>query len=231
MKRLLQTAAATFFAVAVFSPAHALTVGTADGANGIPFGNTGGGYYYQQVYSSALFGSGLNINEISFYNSISPGGTPRAGDFHIYLSYTSGSIANFDTNAFVFPDASFVEVYSGSIPAVASGRIDLNLSTAFSYNAALGNLMLTVREFTLADSGGRLFLDTDTDNTAGIVTNSRFSAFSYNWNQGLVTGFNAVPGSAVGETPIPAVGAGLPLILGAGGLVRYWRRRKVAQAA
>ena len=33
---------------------------------------------------------------------------------------------------------------------------------------------------------------------------------------------------APGETPIPAVGAGLPLMLGAGGLVRYWRRRKAA---
>jgi hypothetical protein len=221
----MQTAAAAMFVVAAFSPAQALVIGTADSANGMPFGNNAGGYYYQQVYSAASFGSGINISELTFYNSQSPGGTPRAGTFQIYLSTTNAAIGTFDTNNSVpWLDGSFTQVFNGTIPSLANGRLDLVLSTAFNYNPASGNLLLTVREFSLSN-GSTLFLDVDRN--VG-VTNSRFSAYPYDWNQGLVTGFNDVAVAAPDPTPIPAVGAGLPLVIGAGALIRRWRRRKAA---
>jgi hypothetical protein len=191
----------------------------------MPFGNNVGGYYYQQVYSAASFGSGINISELTFYNSQSPGGTPRAGTFQIYLSTTNAAIGTFDTNNSVpWLDGSFTQVFNGTIPSLANGRLDLVLSTAFNYNPASGNLLLTVREFSLSN-GSTLFLDVDRN--VG-VTNSRFSAYPYDWNQGLVTGFNDVAAPAPGETPVPAVGAGLPLVIGAAAMFRRWRRRKAA---
>jgi hypothetical protein len=223
MKIVVRTAFAVAAMAASLSSAEAIVVGTADGSNGIPFGNNGGGYYYQQVYNSTLFNSSINIDQITFYNSLSPGGTARPGTFEVYLSYVPKSvdIGTFDTSPFAFPDASFTSVFNGSAPAVENGRLDFNLSTSFAYDPTQGSLMLTVREFGLGN-GNTLFLDVDKN--LGVM-NSRFSAFPIDWNQGLVTGFNDV---AVSQTPLPAA---LPLFatgLGALGLVR-WRRKRTAQ--
>jgi hypothetical protein len=236
MKRAIQVAAAAMFAAATFSPAQALVVGTADSGSSFPFGTYLGGTQYQQVYSASQFGAGLNITDISFYQTQYPGGTPNSATFTLYLSTVSAgnSIATFDSSAFVYsPNASFTQVFSGLVPTVTDGKLNFHLSTAFNYLASAGNLMLTVVATGLQDGSG-FFLDGDRGNAN---TNSRFSAYSYDWNldgkgnSGLVTGFNDGSNSAPGETPIPAVGAGIPLILGAGGLVSYFRRRKVAKAA
>lgn len=219
MKKILQAAAVAIVAGMAFAPAHALVIGAADGSNSIPLGSTLGGYYYQQVYNASSFGAGLNINQITFYNTVSPGGSPRSGDFAIYLSTTSANIATFDTDINPWFDASYTLVYSGALPATADGRLDLMLSSAFNYNPLDGNLLLTIREFTLAGEG-TLFLDTDVNNG---VTNSRFSAYPYNWDQGLVTGFN----DAVAPAPEPATCA---LVLAGVGSLAVSRRRRKAQA-
>lgn len=225
MKIVIRTAFTVAALAASLSSAKAVVVGTADGSNGIPFGNNGGGYYYQQVYNATLFNSPININQITFYNSLSPGGTARPGTFEVYLSYVPKSvdIATFDTNFFAFPDASFTSVFNGDAPAIENSRLDFNLSASFAYDPTKGNLMLTVREFGLGN-GNSLFLDIDKNLGA---TNSRFSAFPTDWNQGLVTGFNDV---AVSQTPLPAA---LPLFatgLGALGLMR-WRRKRSTQSS
>lgn len=215
MKKILQAAVAA--AAMMAAPAHALVIGTADGANSIPIGSTLGGYYYQQVYNSSSFGAGLNIDEITFYNTVAPGGSPRPGDFAIYLSTTTTNIATFDTDINPWFDPSYTLVYSGTLPATADGRLDLMLSSAFNYNPLDGNLLLTIREFTVAGEG-TLFLDTDVN--AG-VTNSRFSNYPYDWNQGLVTGFN----DAVAPAPEPATCA--LMLAGVGSLAASRRRRRV----
>lgn len=217
--------AAAILAV-TFSPAQALVIGTADSSNGIPFGNNLGSYYYQQVYNSASFSSSINISDITFYNSLSPGGTARPGTFEIYLSYvpTSTNIATFDTSPFAYPlDASFHSVFSGSAPVVANGRLDFDLSTSFAYDPTQGHLMLTVKEFSLGN-GNTLYLDVD-QNTG--TTNSRFSAYGYNWNQGLVTGFN----DTVSAVPEPSTWAMMILGFAGIGFLTYRRRQTAAIAA
>jgi hypothetical protein len=174
MSLLLKAAAVAVGAMTAVAPAHALVIGTADGQpNSIPFGSAGGGYYFQQVYNAASFGSGINISELSFYNTQAPGGTPRAGSFQIYLSTTAAAINTFDTNTSVpWLDASFTQVFDGTLPALADGRLDFDLSTTFSYDPTMGNLLLTVRSFDFGT--GDLFLDVDQNNG---VTNSRFSLY------------------------------------------------------
>lgn len=217
MKKVLNVAAFAIVAGMLAAPAYALVIGSADTSNSIPVGSTTGGYYYQQVYDASSFGAGLNINEITFYNSLAPGGSPRPGDFAIYLSTTTANIASFDTDINPWFDPSYTLVYSGALPEAADGRLDLMLSSTFNYNPLDGHLLLTIREFTLAGSGS-IYLDADVGNS---LTNSRFSAYPYDWNQGLVTGFN----DAVAPAPEPATIA--LMLAGVGSMAASRRRRKV----
>jgi len=202
-------------AVIAVSPAKAVVVGTADTANSIPFGGPYGGSVYQQVYSSGSLGSAININQITFYNSIDPGGSAKSGNFQIYLSYvpTSVDIATFDTNTSVsWLDPTAVLLYSGAAGAVTNGQLNFDLTGAFSYDPSKGNLLLTVKSDL---SYGDLFLDVDSTTSA---TNSRFSAYPYDWNEGLVTGFN------VSAVPEPSTWAMLILGFAGVGVLAYRRR-------
>jgi hypothetical protein len=222
--------AAALFIVAAITPAQATVIGTADSSNSIPFGSTGGGFFFQQVYNAASFNGPININQISFYNTVAPGGFEMTGHFDLYLSTTTAAIGNFDTGVFTFPDSSFTNVFNGTLPAISNGRLNftLNLSSFLYDPSSMGNLVLTVKTFdgaaVGADSLKWLALDVDKNNG---TTNSRFSAFPIDWNQGLVTGFN----DAV-AVPAPIVGAGLPgLIAAAGGLLALARRRRARAVA
>jgi hypothetical protein len=126
-----------------------------------------------------------------------------------------------------YPDASFTEVYNGTLPSIADGMLTLNLASAFNYDAALGNLVLTIREFSLSSSGaGTVYFQADNKST---TMNSRFSAYSYDWDrtrtnygQGLVTGFNV----AAAAVPEPATWA--MMVVGFGVVGTGMRRRKVS---
>jgi hypothetical protein len=218
-------AAAAGFAVA---PAQAVVIGTNKVESSMPFGSSLGGYYYQQVYSAASLGS-LSISDLTFYASAIPGSTgqARTGTFVAYLSTTTAAITNYDTAFMQYPDASFTEVFNGTLPAIVDGALTLNLASAFTYDATLGNLVLTIREFSLSSFGaGTVYLQADNKSTA---MNSRFSAYSYDWDssrtnygQGLVTGFNV----AAAAVPEPATWAMMAVgfgVVGAG-----LRRRKVS---
>ena len=223
MKRFLMAAAGACCAAAAVSPAQALVIGTADAgaSNSYPFGSSGAGYYYQQIYSASSFSGPMSIDLISFYNSLSPStNTPLTDTFTLYLSTTNAAVSTFDTNAMSYPDGTFTQVFSGTLGSLANGRLDINLSTAFNYNPALGNLVLTVKDFDLG-SGGNLFLDADKN--VG-VTNTRIYAYGYDFNQGLVTGFNDVA-----AVPEPATWA--MMIVGFGLVGAAMRRKPQAVAA
>jgi hypothetical protein len=223
MKRFLMAAAVACCAAAAVSPAQALVIGTADTGNSYPFGSSGAGYYYQQIYSASSFSGPTSIDLISFYNSLSPSTvTPLTDTFTLYLSTTTAAVSTFDTNAMSYPDGSFTQVFSGKLGSLVGGRLDIALSTAFNYNPALGNLVLTVKDFDLG-SGGSLFLDADKN--VG-TTNMRIYAYPYDFNQGLVTGFNDKVGGAV---PEPATWA--MMIVGFGLVGSAMRRKQAAGAA
>ena len=221
MKVTLGMSAALLFAAAIISPAQAVVIGVADGANSIPFGSTTGGYYYQQVYNAAGFNSPMGINQITFYDSLYPGGTSRGGTFDIYLSTTNAAISTFDTSngvAVPYYSDTFTNVFHGVLPVTADGRLDFNLSALFNYDPTQGNLLLTIRSFDLFEGNG-FFLDVDKNNG---ITNSRFSAYPYDWNQGLVTGFNDSIASAV---PEPSTWAMMILGFVSVGIATLRRRR------
>lgn len=224
MKILLSAALAIGLSAAAITPSQAVVIGTANGdSNSIPFDTYLGGYYFQQVYSG--LGS-TNINSLTFYNTKNPGGTPATGSFQLYLSYISSStnIAAFDNQGqnFAFPDGTFTQVYSGTLPALTNGKLDFALSTAFNYNPADGYLLLTVRNFDLSGDGN-LFLDSVKNSSQ---TNSRFSAYMSDSNTGLVTGFN----EQVAAVPEPSTWAMMILGFAGVGFLAY-RRRKGAMLA
>ncbi|MEW5685135.1 MAG: PEPxxWA-CTERM sorting domain-containing protein [Pseudomonadota bacterium] len=220
MKKLLVAGAALLALGMAAAPAQALTVGVADDSNGMPFGSNIGGAYFQQIYNAASFGAGLTIGELSFFNSLDPDSTtPRAGTFQIYLSYSSAAIPTFDTsNGTTTPwfDTSFVQVFSGALPSISNGQLVFELTKRFAYDPSKGNLLMTVRTFDFSPSSD-LYLDFDKNNG---VTNSRFSAYPYEWNRGLVTGF--------AEVPEPATWA---LMIGGFGLAGATLRRRRAAVA
>jgi len=219
MKRILLAAAAALCVAGAVSPAQALVVGTADTSSSIPFSYFHAPYY-QQIYNASSFAGPTSISQISFYNTLSPATTtPLADTFTFYLSTSNAAIATFDTNNVTFPDATFTEVFSGKATYV-NGRLDFALTSAFNYDPSKGNLVLTVKDFDFG-SGGNLFLDAD-KNTG--LTNMRDSAFPYDYNQGLVTGFNDFA-----AVPEPATWG---LMIGGFGLVgaALRRKRRVASA-
>jgi hypothetical protein len=215
---------AAVLGAAGFSPAHALLIGTADTTNSV-FNNPGTfGAYFQQVYNSSSFNSSININEITFYNSLSSSGAPAAGVFDIFLSVSNANIATFDTsNSTTTPyySSSFTQVYHGTLPPISGGKLDLNLSSAFNYDPTQGNLLLTIRNNDYS-SGNGLFLDADLNNPN---INWRMSSYPYDFNEGLVTGFN------VSAVPEPSTWAMMILGFAGVGFMAYRRESKPASMA
>jgi opacity protein-like surface antigen len=213
---------AAVFAAAALSPAQAgVVVGTTDTnpnhSNSAPFGSLQASFIYQQVYDDSAFSGPLSISQLTFYNTMLPGGTPVPGAFQIFLQTTSQQVGGISVN---FPDLSgATKVFDGAIPLLSNGRLDFSLSQSFDYDPSLGNLMLIVQDFNFRPSGSPMFLDSDTTNT---VNSSRHysgpNGPSGNLRTGLVTGFNDV------QVPEPSTWAFM--LFGLAGLGFLARRHK-----
>ena len=118
-----------------------------DNGNCFPFGCAYNGYY-QQVYSSSQFSTPVSITEISFYNTqYNNGGTEmNSGTWTISLSTTSATPSNLSSTftANIGPDNT--QVFSGNlVQSWAFGdTLSIPLTTPFTYNPNMGNLLMTV---------------------------------------------------------------------------------------
>jgi PEP-CTERM motif len=214
MKSFVKAAAiAALFAFAALSPAQAgVIVGVADTnpnhSNAAPFGNLQAGFFYQQVFDDSAFSGQLTINQLTFYDTILPGGSPDPGAFQIYLAATTQQVGAITNN---IPDfSSALLVFDGAIPQLSNGRLDFTLSQSFAYDPTNGdNLMLIVKNFNFSGPPSPMYLDSD---TRGTVTSSRQysgpNGPSGNLRTGLVTGFNDVPEPATWASVL----AGLAMI-------------------
>lgn len=216
-------AAALLFSVATgfaAMPATATVIGVADTTSAFPFGPSAylGGSYYQQIYRAASFSSATTIQNLTFYSS-TPNGTANSGTFRFFLSTSTAAIPTFDTSTSIpWSDPSYTQVYEGTLGSIVDGKLQINLSTAFNYDPSAGNLMLTIYNPTLSSNGTAWF---DADNNNGL-TNMRFSAYPYNSNSGLVTGFNE------GVSPVPEPASWAMMIGGFGFVGAAMRRRRVS---
>jgi len=219
MKLPIKTAALAYFFAAAFSPAHALVIGVADAENSIPFGSTAGGFVYQQIYNHTDFSSSISIGEITFYDSINPGGVARTGNFDIYLSTTALPVGNSLGIPANFPN-SVTKVFSGDLPSVSNGRLDFgNLLTSFNYDPTQGNLLLTILAFGTGESfSNPLRLDVDT-NAGSIFSRNVAGDPSH---IGLVTGFND---PLVAAIPEPSTWAMMILGFAGVGFMAYRKKK------
>jgi hypothetical protein len=205
-------------------PAHAGVIGTADtGSSGGIGSYIGTGNVTQQVYNNTAFAGTIDITSLTFYNSLYPGGQARPGTFQLYLSYLAPNtnIANFDIAPFDYNYASFTNVFNGAAPTAADGKLTFNLISAFHYDPTQGDLMLTIRNESFDGYSNSFYLDADIGNPN---MNFRGALYPYEYNQGLVTGFNAV-------APVPEPSTWAMMILGFAGVGFMAYRRRFGTTA
>jgi hypothetical protein len=177
--------------------AHAdIIVGTNNtNANVFPFGDTYLGEY-QQVYASTAFPSTETITGIKFASAPVFAGNTHSVTVTISLSTTSATVASMSTNYSANKGADFAQVFSGPITYLSLGNntFDLSFPTLpFSYNPALGNLLMDV--VVSSNSGQMVAFDANLDTVTSRVFNlSGNGAPSFDKGHGLVTNFvTAVP--------------------------------------
>jgi hypothetical protein len=205
------------FAIAVTSfwmlaPANAdiVTIGLpaiSDDGNCIPFSCPviEGITAFQQIYTETAFSGVFVISGIEFFNTqfLNGNTTLAGGTYTLSLSTTSKPVGGLDLNSptnNLGPDNQVF--FSGPLGSV-SGGVKVFTGTPFSYNPALGNLLLTVTVTSPADSPP-VFLDQSQTEAA-----TSFAAFTTSGTfpePGLVTAFT----STVPE-PSPLVLLALPL--------------------
>ena len=92
------------------------------------------------MYDDSAFSGALSITQLTFYNTVLPGGTPVPGAFQIYLQATSQQVGGISVN---FPDVSGATlVFDGAIPLLSNGRLDFSLSQSFNYDPAKARRLL-----------------------------------------------------------------------------------------
>jgi len=231
----LLVAAALSSAALISAPAMATLVvgsGATDG-NVFPFGYAstffGVSTRYQQVYDDSNFSGPLSITGVTFYSKSTSGSELNSGNFTVSLSTTSVAVNNLSSAFANNVGADNVLLFTGTLPALASGVLTLHFTSAFDYDPSLGNLLL----------------DIGYDGTTGFTSSTSFEAYNGNANgvfsrmhnfgtgfagYGLKTGFETGPV----PSPVPEPATWAMMIGGfgmVGGAMRYRRGKRAVSFA
>jgi hypothetical protein len=227
--------AAAFLAV---GPAKAdVTVGVNNPSNGncYPFlcndsgQSSGPSIEYQQVYNSSAFPGTITVNGLTFYENTVFGGTGKVlgGTYAFSWGYTSlaaGSLGSLLASNFDLGPASglgAVVIAPGAVSANPSFSFDV---TPFTYNPALGNLLLEV------DVTDQELIPNYSGNSYNEIDQSGATSRAYSFDgnasgvadaTGLVTTFS--------ETPEPSyfalLGGGISALIASRRLRKFFGRR------
>jgi hypothetical protein len=206
--------------LASLSCANATVVGTFNSNNCNPFCFTES-TPYQQVYGSGAFSAPITISSITLYGSfINNSGVwiINGNPFELSLSTTSAAVDGLSSNPASNLGSDNLVVFSGKLPTMSGTAMTFILSTAFTYDPTLGNLLLTVTSPGPNSVTGNLPFDADastTDQMSRLYMNGGGRTDSL----GLVTGFNEAPT----PTPLPAA---LPMFAAGAALVGVMVRRR-----
>ena len=198
--------------------------------NCFPFGCAYSGEY-QQVYSSSQFSGTITITDLEFFNTQVDFGANamNSGNWAISLSTTSADWNTLSSTYASNLGANNTLVLSGNLsqPWAFGDTLTINLSTPFTYDPSMGNLLMDVFVTGATEPGGPIYFDTngwDNGNFDGntflgrVYCNGCYPSGNVNNGYGLVTGF-----STGGSVPEP----GSLMLLGSGllGVVGIMRRK------
>jgi len=168
-------------------------IGTFNGtANCIPFSCDAlfGISTYQQVYASSAFTGVTPFNQINFFLALP--GTLDSGTYTIDFSYTSQAVNGLSSaspSANIGADETLFGTFSlggGATPSTLAFT-----GNAFTYNPAMGNLLMTINISGASDGAVSGFYDTDS--SGSVTSRAFFGATNVADSAGLVTGFASVP--------------------------------------
>lgn len=204
-------------------PANALIVGIAEPSSGncLPFGCTFWLPTYQQVYGASAFSGPMTITDLTFYHTQDAhGGGISDGIFNISLSTTSATVDGLNSTLSANLGLDNTLVFSGSLSSsLSGGLLRIVLSTPFSYDPNVGNLLLDVTGSGQSDSPlGYMYFDMN----SGIDDQMSRGFTGGTDSVGLVTGFN------VSAVPEPSTWAMLILGFAGVGWMAYRRRNRLA---
>jgi PEP-CTERM motif len=211
--------------------AAAITIGTADSTNAMPFEDVTRGTY-QQIYASSDFGTTpQSLTAVTF---LGPNGfSITSATYTLDLSTTTAGIGNYTLYQL---GANNIQEFSGTLGGpITGGSFTIPFTQAFSYNPNAGNLLLQISIsggptnpgglglYTMSN-GGNLFSRAYNVYSGAVNINSADST-------GLVTQFDTAASSSNAPEPGSLFLMGMSLIGGVLVMRRLQRRTEAKPVA